>query len=85
MVGGSLTEYALVEEPPKDKSEYDETYVILEDHLCPDGPIEEPSIRRVSKPPATEYQSVLRGTRTSDIRVYTLLHETMARDLVVCN
>ena len=45
MVGETLlTFYAIVEEPPKDRSEYYKTHVVLEDHLCPNGPVEEPSI-----------------------------------------
>ena len=39
-----LTFYAMVEEPPKDRSEYYNTYAVLKDHLCPNGPVEEPSI-----------------------------------------
>ena len=81
---GTLTSYAEVEEPPKHEDEYDETYVVLEDHLRPDCPVEEPGVRRVSEPPVVKRQETFWGSRTSFIRVYTLFHEPMARNLMVC-
>jgi len=41
---GTLTSYAEVEESPKNGGEYDETYVVLEDHLRPSCPVEEPGV-----------------------------------------
>jgi len=57
---GTLTSYAVVEESPKDRSKQDKTYVVLEDHLCPNCPVEEASVRRMSKPPAVECQGTLK-------------------------
>ena len=82
---GALTSYAVVEEPPEEGSEYDETYMVLEDHLCPNCPIEETSVRRMSKPPKVGCQDTPgEGTRTSHIRVYSLFHKTMACNFIVC-
>jgi hypothetical protein len=39
-----LTFYAEGEEPPKEVNEYNETYVVLEDHLCPNRPVEEAGV-----------------------------------------
>ena len=49
-----LTSYTEVEELPKEGSEYDKTHMVLEDHLCPNCPVEEASIRWVPQPPAAE-------------------------------
>jgi hypothetical protein len=67
VVGGILTSYAEEKEPPEEKSEYDETQVVLEDHLRPNCPVEEAGIRRVSKPPVAECQGTSGG---SECRAY---------------
>ena len=44
MVVRALTSYAEVKEPPKERSEHDKTYVVLEDHLRPNCPVEEAGV-----------------------------------------
>lgn len=83
--GGTLTFYAMVKEPPKDRNEYGETYVVLKDHLCPNCPVEEASVRWVSEPSVVGCQDMSRGIRTSDIRVNSLFYETMTWDFMVCH
>lgn len=83
-MAGTLTSYTVVEESPEDRNEHDETYVVLEDHLCPNCPVEEAGVRRVSKPPVVECKDAWRGDGTSYIRVYTLFHETVAHNFMVC-
>lgn len=77
-----LTSYAVVEEPPKEDGEYGETYMVLEDHLRSNCPIEEASVRWVPEPPVVWCWCTRRRTTTGDIRVYTLFHEPMALDFV---
>ena len=56
-----LTSYAVVEEPPKEDSEYCKTHMILEDHLRPNCPIEEASVRWVPEPPVVVSAYILAG------------------------
>jgi len=82
---GALTSHAIVKESPKHTSEHDETYMVLEDHLRPNCPVEEASVGRVSQPTVVKCQDALGdGGGTSHIRIYSLFHETMARDFMVC-
>jgi hypothetical protein len=78
-----LTYYAVVEEPPKEDSEYDETRMVLQDHLRPNCPVKEARVRWMPKPPAAEYRYTFRRNITGDIRVYTLFHEPMTFDFFV--
>lgn len=78
-----LTYYAVVEEPPKENTKYDETHMVLEDHLRSDCPIEEASVRRVSEPAKAECRYIFGRTIRGNIPIYTLFDEPMTLDFFV--
>jgi hypothetical protein len=69
---GMLTSYAMVKELPKENNKYDETRVVLEDQLCPNGPIEEASVRWVPEPAAAELVHIWEERKERPTRIHPL-------------